>query len=117
MPRPLTIEKPNFDQGLIKEYIEGQSGLEKDAEQSHQLYKGKVSMLEEHRKGFQAKGLNTEAIDFAKKLKNGKTPNGRYAFLRTFDIARDLLALDDQGDMFADHRDEGEAAAIKNAAA
>lgn len=117
MSRPLNIDKPVFDEALMKDYIQGQSALEKDAEQSHQAYKGQVSKLEEHRKGFQAKGLNTEAIDFAKKLRNGKTPTGRYAFLRTFDIARRLLELDDQGDMFADHRDEGEDAAVKSAAA
>jgi hypothetical protein len=101
----------------MKAYIEGQMKLEREADQKHQAYKGEVSRIEEHRKAFQAKGLVTEAIDAAKKIRNSKTPKARYAYLRTFDIARRLLKLDDQGDMFSDHVDEGEARAISNAAA
>ena len=118
MPRPLSIEEFGYDEAAMKEYIAGQLALEKEAETSQLQYDAQKKAIEEHRKTFQAKHkLNTEAIDAARKLKNGRTPKARYAWLRTFDIARQLLVLDDQGDMLSDHVDPGESAAISNAAA
>lgn len=117
MPRPLDIDEHVFDEGLIESYVQEQLGLEREAQQSHDVYKTHVSAIEDSRKKFQAKKLNTEAVDHARKLLNGKAPKARYAWLRTFDLARRLLNLDEQTDMFADHVDRGEAEAIAEAAA
>lgn len=117
MPRPLDIDEHVFDDNLITDYITGQATLEKEAVGAHDVYKTHVSKIEEHRKAFQAKKLNTEAIDQARKLLNSKAPKARNAWLRTFDIARRLLNLDEQADMFAGHIDKGEDEAIAEAAA
>ena len=120
MSRPVDIapEETSFDEADILEYVSGQTELERNALEQHDAYKAHVDKIEEHRKQFQAKKrLNTEAIDAVRKLMNSKSPAKRYAYLRTYDIARRLLNADDQADMFAKHRDKQEEAAIADAAA
>ena len=96
MSRLPLIENPVCEPEVVGSYISDRAEIKSEVKERHAAKKLADGQLNELRKRYaKDRGLFTPGIDFALKLKEEFTPESAREWLRGFDVARDVVGLDE----------------------
>lgn len=96
MSRLPFIEDPTCEPEIVGSYVEDRQEIKREAKERHAAKKLADQQLNTLRKKYaKERGLFTPGVDFALKLKEEFTQDSAREFLRGFDVARDVIKLDE----------------------
>lgn len=96
MSRLPFIEQPVCEPDIVGSYIDDRAEIKSEVRERHAAKKLADGQLNELRKRYaKERGLFTPGIDFALKLKEEFTPDSAREWLRGFDVAREVVGLDE----------------------